>query len=265
MVLGGQAVKKTWFARLTAAVTCGAVLIWALSMSSTLAFAHASVAPASNTNDPLVIVARDITAASHCQSFHGIKLTRTSSVTSVVYTPCPAGSIVYTFEVPRSQAVARHEAFVQLPSANATPQQREQAGQQIVALLSEIQPATIEQAPVQPDSCSSFENVVGNNYTLSGATVHTTVDYQKHTDCTVTFYDTTAKITSGTANDTLWKADYNSTYNFPAACKTFSSTTLADDTNLSGSFNPGYYFHQIDNTGVNCGVGTTGSSAMYIS
>ncbi|HEU5349835.1 MAG TPA: hypothetical protein VFU63_14590, partial [Ktedonobacterales bacterium] len=63
----------------------------------------------------------------------------------------------------------------------------------------------------------------------------------------------------------LWKADYNSTVNFPAVCKLFSNTQVADDTNLPGSFSAGHYFHQIDNAGVNCGTSTIGTSSMFVS
>lgn len=66
--------------------------------------------------EPMVVVVRDVTPL-------GCTL-RYSTLVGTVFVPsrsmpCPAGTVMSTVHVPLSEAIARHEAYVKLPSPHS--------------------------------------------------------------------------------------------------------------------------------------------------
>lgn len=86
-------------------IICGALVT---GLTPTLAAPRAT--------DSLVVIAQDITSLAHCIT--GLSTTAGTVISPA--SPCPAGTVISTKQVPLSQALAEHEAYVLLPSSKPT-------------------------------------------------------------------------------------------------------------------------------------------------
>lgn len=118
-----------------------------------------AAAPAAHA-DPLVVVARDATAQSHCHMAVTIRSLRSRSKT--ISGPCASGTIVETVHVQLSEANARHETYVVLPATSASASVKAQAYQQIQQLLSTVQHSLLD---------SSMGGIVPNISCGQGTTI----------------------------------------------------------------------------------------------
>jgi hypothetical protein len=110
---------------------------------------------------------------------------------------CPAGTIVAVLHVPQSEAVAKHEAYVVMPSAASSQAQQTQAGKQIDALVAEtiarMQPSAASKPTSPLASCAQRQQTAGGNWNWSesGKTnkYYSTVSWNTNTDCTIYVYN----------------------------------------------------------------------------
>lgn len=65
--------------------------------------------------DSLVVIAQDTTSLVHCIT--GVSTTAGTVISPA--SPCPAGTVISTKQVPLSQALAEHEVYVLLPSSKS--------------------------------------------------------------------------------------------------------------------------------------------------
>ncbi len=90
---------------------------------------------AATAGSPTVLIAVDATAQSACQETLHINIGWHTTpppgapplVATTMTFPCPAGSIIKTAEAPLAQALAQHEAYVQMPANPQAPTVAERA------------------------------------------------------------------------------------------------------------------------------------------
>lgn len=112
--------------------------------SSTLFSSVALAAPPQRTQsvDPVVVVARDDTTASHCVMTDTVK--HNDTIVSTTTYPCLPGTVVATFQVRLSEATARHEPYVPIPSAGTSAQVRANYSRAVATLVTSVQNAILQ-------------------------------------------------------------------------------------------------------------------------
>lgn len=203
----------------------------------------------SSPSTSMVVVAKDLTSAD-CHLSHGVKATHSSPVTWVSQSTCPANTIMEISVVPRSQAIAQHERYVVLPAHNAASAVQS-ATMELLGLIDTPQHSQYAaRTPNMPLSCTYFENVVSATGTVGNDQVYSTLDYQKETNCTVYFYSTTARVTSGNQNLQLSYATYQTNW-YPSVnnhwCHPYYTGGISQ-TISAGTYDAGYYFDQYSQT-----------------
>lgn len=110
---------------------------------------------------------------------------------------CPAGTLLTVLHVAQSQAIARHEAYVVLPSASSSQAQQAQAGKQVDALvaatIARLQPSAASKPTSPLASCAQRQQTAGGNWNWSesGKTnkYYSTVSWDTNTDCGIYVYN----------------------------------------------------------------------------
>lgn len=185
--------------------------------------------------DPLVAVVVDKTQESSCtETFQTNIGTPQASVTHI---PCPAGTIMAEVTVHRSQALAQHEGYVVLPSAQASFSVRQQTLKQIqqlqdpqqTTLRSQIRKYAIPATGCgDSSSISATWNVPGNLGTL-----YANIAFYKSSDCSSAYFTDSQLNSPGLYAWTWWPFDMYAGYQY----------------NVPGCVEvdqPGHYFHLVD-------------------
>ncbi|MFI5272665.1 MAG: hypothetical protein ACHQ4H_06495 [Ktedonobacterales bacterium] len=173
---------------------------------------HARYAPSSAGN-PLVVIARDVTAVAHCERTDAINLGTPQQ--SIVRSRCQAGDIVETFVVQLSQARSQRTAYVLLPSPDASKSSQLQTDQKIRDLMAAtrraaratVQGAVRQQvSPLLACGGSGTAGLMWNpsfNATQLTAFIH----YYKTQDCKQLYFEQTGiQQSEGSSND-YWDSD----------------------------------------------------------
>lgn len=122
-----------------------AISLCLMCVFSISAMFSTSVLAKASSQGPLVVIARDTTAAEHCQSTFILNQKTPSERT--VQMPCAAGSNITTFTIPLSTALALHWAYVKLPATNAPVSTYAQFEQQVHALIQSTRLKAVQAAP----------------------------------------------------------------------------------------------------------------------
>ena len=142
-----------------------------------------------------VVVVRDITPSNCTLTLTSQNLVGQAHQTRTVV-HCPAGTLLTVLHVAQSQAIARHEAYVVLPSASSSQAQQAQAGKQIDALvaatIARLRPSAASKPSSPLASCTQRSQTGGGgvSWTESGKgtnrVIDSTVTWDTNSDCSIT-------------------------------------------------------------------------------
>ncbi len=139
---------------------------------------------ATSSVDPLVAIAVDATKQGCVETFIANLHTPQQSITQI---PCPDGTIIRSIRIPRSQAEAQHEAYIVLPSSQASQTVWRQVYQQIQQLM-EAKGQTLLQSSKQKKghpltACGSSGSAGILWSPWSNTTYYSTEQFFKTSDC----------------------------------------------------------------------------------
>ncbi len=155
-------------------------------------------------SDPLVVIALDVTRTSHCSASKILNVGTRKQFT--VNYACPAGSIIETETVHLSQAVARHEPYVVLPSSTSSEKVLKHFLLQFQQLVAMVREKAEQESPNSfqgPSIACGSSSTPSLNWTANGDSVHTYVHYTKSSDCTTVFIQFSG-VQGNTAPNPLW-------------------------------------------------------------
>jgi hypothetical protein len=228
----------------------GLLSIFLFSAGSVLA------APAASQTDPIVVVVRDITPSNCTLTLTSRNLVGQAHQTRTVI-HCPAGTLLTVLHVPQSQAIARHEAHVVLPSASSSQAQQAQAGKQIDALvaatIARLQPSPASKPTSPLASCTLRQQTGGGgvNWTENGKTnsYSSHVTWDTNGDCSITIINSHLQ---GTQSQfaSYWGSDKYNQWEGQRGCIFVGTNNLSWDPGHRDS--PGFHYMQVLWDGSHC-------------
>lgn len=123
-------VKRPMLLVLSNMILCSMMSILFSSMLAENAFAYVMATPVA---DPLVMIAIDTTNLQPKPCM--ITVQPNISNVPVAKIPCPIGTLIESTIVHRSQAIAQHESYINLPSPSASPSLLQRLQQKIVQMM----------------------------------------------------------------------------------------------------------------------------------
>ncbi len=157
-----------------------------LALLANFAVIGSTAFAARSSQEPMVVIAKDVTPLAQCQKMEAIRKTKTSPLSSIKYSACPAGTLVQTYVVPLSQAKAQHEDYVLLPAT-------EEQIQHLMGTKVPHQPLAVRPLTF----CIAVEKFTSTTWSFpaNGTSGTISVDWNTNSDCTLRFNYTTAKKT----------------------------------------------------------------------
>ncbi|HLV99515.1 MAG TPA: hypothetical protein VKT82_12645 [Ktedonobacterales bacterium] len=218
------------------------------SLMTTSPVDAASLSP----SDPLVVVVRNVTPRSGC----------TMTVKDYVGTPkettmvkaCPAGTLMRFFHIPRSQAVANHEAYVILPSPSSSPAAVAKAQAQIGALADEANARLLPTPPAATPNgitCATSDHTATAYMGWGDNRWNAWVQWTTLTNCKVDIYNSELQGTVS-AFATYWATDKYAGWSQNVGCAYLGTNTLAWHPYTVQT--AGYYYEQWLYDGSSCTI-----------
>lgn len=216
--------------------------------------------------DPTVVVVRDATPAGCTQRYSTLVGTSFVSTRTV---PCPAGTIGEDVQVPLSEAKARYEAYVVLPSRTSSLAVQTQAGLQIQQLENAAKakwhPANKSVTPAS--SCSTNSHSVETYWSTwwdTDTTFDAWVFWDTHSDCTIYIWE--SQMHAVYINSYFyWGHDQYASWSGNVGCRQVTNGYPWWNPNVTK--NPGYTYEQHVYSGSNCTIfdhhGWTDSPALH--
>ncbi len=227
-----------------------------LALGGTALAAPATSATTSAQN-PTVVVVRDITPSDCALTLTSRNLVGQAHQTRTVI-HCPAGTLLTVVHVPQSEAVAKHEAYVVMPSASSSQAQQAQAGKQIdtlvAATIARLQPSPASKpTSTLASSCTLREQTGGGgvSWTENGKTNYYTsnVTWDTNGDCSITIINSHLQ---GTQSQfaSYWGSDKYNQWEGQRGCTYVGTNNLSWDPQHNDS--PGFHYMQVLWDGSNC-------------
>lgn len=199
-----------------------------------------------------VVVVRDITPSNCTLTLTSQNLVGQAHQTRTVI-HCPAGTIVDVLHVPLSQAIARHEAYVVMPSTSATQAQLMQTGKQIAALINTTNARLhTMQTKLSPNSsCSLRSQSLYGSWVWGGDSWSSGVSWDTHSNCSIYIYSSYVSGSSSTFA-IYWGQDKYAGWSQGRGCRYLGTNYLSANPNTTQS--PGYGYEQWLYNGSNCTI-----------
>jgi hypothetical protein len=196
------------------------------------------VSAASIGIQPTVVIAKDFTRSGSCTLTLDMDISTSQHKAIRIF--CPTGTIIGSARVSRSEAVAEHEAYVQLPSENAPLSVWQQTIQAIHQLMQSkaamLRPAS---SPLPLTACGST-NKFSANWSANGDNFYSSISFYKTANCQNVVLETAVVqgLTSATAM--YWDHVQYASFNQGVGCPYIGTNTLSQT--FSSTQPAGYYF-----------------------
>jgi len=167
-----------------------------------LSSAHAS----SVSDDPLVIVSLDKTQSSSCTEIFQANIGTAQASTKRI--SCPPGTIMVDAKEHRSQAIAQHEAYVIIPSAQASSVVYQQYLKQIKIIhaskQAHLRSLSLTSQYAHPATRCGKNGGASLTWNTDGGSLNASIGFTKSTDCSTAYFgdsqlNTTAALQYGRA------------------------------------------------------------------
>jgi hypothetical protein len=171
-----------------------------------------NVSAHTRSQEPMVMVAKDMTASSNCKSTATLNI-GTSHV-KVVHLACAPGTNIAAFEVPLSVAYTHRWDYIVLPSGKISVSSQAKLSSQIQELIQSTQKAALKASKMRftlPDTACGSNATQYYQFNYDGDTVLTVVKWYKFTNCSqLNIYTAEEALVSGSTNASWGHFDYAS-------------------------------------------------------
>jgi hypothetical protein len=160
------------------------------------------------SSDPLVLVSVDRTQGSSCTETFQANVGTPQQVTKRI--SCASGTIMSDVTVHRSQAIAQHEVYVVLPSAQASPAVWQQALKQIQVLQQSRQALLQSQMSKYslPATACGKNGSASLTWHLDGGVLNASISFFKSSSCRLAYFnDSQINNTQRMYDDGVWTTD----------------------------------------------------------
>lgn len=205
----------------------------------------ASTAHAASTGDPFVVVAVDLTnQGGPCTETFDLNIHTPQE--RIISISCPAGTVVGTSTVRRSQALALHEAYVALPASSVSLSGRNQAYQSIGQLIETKTQSLRQLQPnnIHPNVGCGYSGVASEYWSYNDSYFYSTESYYKTSDCSKVNLEVASINFYGGYSDTDldWSHDQyqGGSFGVPNCPYVPFNTTISHS--VDQLWSPGYYY-----------------------
>jgi hypothetical protein len=182
-------------------------------------YVHAVAHASSESANPLVVVANDVTNQTGYR-FEVFNANIDTAFASTTQVRCPAGTLITTKILPLSQASTLHEPYVVLPSSQTTASVREKAVQEIQRLLQAKGDSLHSKNSLDHPLTQCGHAGSASLYWADtpGDDFYSTITFYKSSDCTTVSFDTaTIRTYTSIGRGDYWVEDLygGQNYNVP--------------------------------------------------